>query len=112
MQKTLQERLRGQHALCRGMSPVFLYDEAADALDALQSDLSKAVEALKGDHETKPLSEKDLDRILEFQERFRATALGGSTASLSWADQSKLIDEAILCYRAREAINHLTRDKG
>jgi hypothetical protein len=39
--ETLVERLREQHAICRGISPVLLYDEAADALDAAQAEIAR-----------------------------------------------------------------------
>lgn len=95
MQKTLQERLRGQHALCRGMSPVFLYDEAADAIDTLQSDLSKAVEALK------PFAQDAMPSLKRTERDYNEHGLRTMMSPMEIARK-----------RAREAYNHLTRDKG
>lgn len=61
-------------------------------------------EALAGDREVQPLSEARLDRILEFEERVGQLAGPKDTATLTWADQRALIAEAVLAYRARQAL--------
>jgi len=66
---------------------------------------SAVADVLNGDHEIRPLPEDDLDRILEYQESTRSVGLpAGCIFGLSWAAQQKLIDEAVLAYRARAAL--------
>ncbi|WPE19849.1 hypothetical protein [Shinella zoogloeoides] len=98
-----------------GLSPavasayVVGFDEAAKAVaeiiarqaEALQRENAELRKTLAGDHEIKPLSEDRLDEILEFQERFKMLGGAGDTASLDWATQCALINEAVLSCRAR-----------
>ena len=82
-----------------------------ERLPAILSALRKAGEMeaalalLSGDHEVKPMSEERLDRLLDHQEHFRAVACDGMTATFQWSDQCALLDEAVLAFRARSALN-------
>jgi len=77
------------------------FSALARQAEALQRENAELRETLAGDHEIKPLSEERLDEILEFEERFKMLGGAGDTASLDWATQRALIDEAVLACRAR-----------
>jgi len=69
--------------------------------EALKRENAELRKTLAGDHEIKPLSEDRLEEILEFEERFKMLGGAGDTASLDWATQCALINEAVLACRAR-----------
>lgn len=83
----------------------------ASELSALRADRERLREALRGDHEVKPMSEERLERILDFEEHFKAVAIPEMTATLDWSDQRALIDEAVLAYRARAALTEGERSR-
>lgn len=72
---------------------------------AMKREIAELRKLLAGDHEVKPLSEERLDEILEFEEQFKMLGGAGDTASLDWATQRALIDEAVLACRARTLLN-------
>ena len=73
--------------------------------EAMKREIAELRKLLAGDHEVKPLSEERLDEILEFEEQFKMLGGAGDTASLDWATQRALIDEAVLARRARTLLN-------
>lgn len=73
--------------------------------EAMKREIAELRKLLAGDHEVKPLSEERLDEILEFEEQFKMLGGAGDTASLDWATQRALIDEAVLACRARTLLN-------
>ncbi len=78
--------------------------EAMLADDDATTRLEEVRKALAGDHEVKPMHPDRLDRILDFQEHAGQVMGPNDSASLSWADQRALIDEAVIAFRARVAI--------
>ena len=78
-----------------------IYSTLARQAEALQRENAELRQTLAGDHEIKPLPEERLDEILEFEERFKMLGGAGDTASLDWATQCALINEAVLACRAR-----------
>lgn len=71
----------------------------------LAAKLDEIKKALAGDHEVRPMHPDRLDRILDFQEHAGQVMGPNDSASLSWADQRALIDEAVIAFRARAAID-------
>jgi hypothetical protein len=66
--------------------------------------MEKALELLHGDHEIKPMLEARLDRLLDHHEHFRAVGGPNDSATFQWSDQVALLHEAVLAFRARQAL--------
>jgi hypothetical protein len=66
--------------------------------------MEKALGLLNGDHEIKPMPEARLDRLLDHEEHFRAVGGPNDSATFQWSDQVALLHEAVLAFRARQAL--------
>lgn len=74
-------------------------------LDATRDEVGRLRAILAGDREVRPLSAERLERILDYEEQVKMLAGPNDTASLSWADQRALIDEAVIAFRLRAALS-------